>query len=845
MLSYYNLAKSRNDNNAGLDNTFGDDVRLDSDAFNRFEEEKGKVQAHVYDWMMQNSYITEKVMEAIETKRDYLEIDIGEFDKLDRVWPDGSKLILSQPAIYLPALNGAVKELFNSRLDGADSDDRKIFRDPRFALKGWLRGNTITPRGLRASRLNTLVAVEGIVTRCGTAKHRVVESIYLAEKSEKRVVISYEQEHFYQPQMTSIVPIQDDNGNRFLMESGLTTFLDHQVFSIQEMPENAPSGQLPCSVEVAVSGGLVDRVKAGDRVSVWGVYKAKIWKENNRLHGGAKCWIDANNIEHLGGNAIKMNIEHDDLKLIRRISKMADPLDHVARSIVPNLFGGLDKKKGLLLQLVGGVPIELENNTMRIRGDINILLLGDPSCGKSQMLRFMMNVAPLAISTTGRGSSGVGLTAAARVDEENKGERVLEAGAMVMGDGGLVCIDEFDKMTQDDRTAIHEVMEQQTVSISKASIQTTLNARCSVLAAANPAYGCFDDARDIRSQICFPDSLLSRFDLIYLVHEANTVSEDRMICRTVLSNHIQKKSDDALSVLDAKTAKGGIGSDFSGVVNRTDWTVLPRDDPNATVQNYDGRTTEGNIIYSIHFLKKYIQHCKTYLPELSEDAVEAIANYYTLLRKKCAKSSGSGRGRFSVPTARSLEATIRLATAHAKLCLKKIVDVSDVRKAKELLHLTLLGEEYESDDEPLAIEVGAVKKVDVGRKDRKRSALDPKEVNKAQIVAEKMGLTVKRQKTKDGIEQTSTQTTGSKRKGSSTAKSVVEPSEEETNAFLRTIARLKDEDGGDEVPVDEFMAKVCKECDIAAISNDVFDKLIERGVSDNRIVLIEGIIWII
>jgi len=609
MLNYYNLAKTRGDDAGGGDNVMGDGLKLDTDAFGRLEEERGKVQGHVFDWMMQNTAIMERVNEAIERKLDYLEIDISEFDKLDRIWPDGSKLLLSQPAIYLPALNGAVKELFNTRLDAVGEDeDRKVFRDPRFALKGWLRGNTITPRGLRASRLNTMVAVEGIVTRCGTAKHRVVESIYLAEKSEKRVVISYEQEHFYQPQMTSIVPIQDDGGNRFLMESGLTTFLDHQVFSIQEMPENAPSGQLPCSVEVSVSGGLVDRIKAGDRISVWGVYKAKLWKENNRLHGGAKCWIDANNIEHLGGNQLKMNIEHDDLKLIRRISKMANPLEHLAHSMVPNLFGGLDKKKGLLLQLIGGVALELENSTMRVRGDINILLLGDPSCGKSQMLRFMMNVAPLAISTTGRGSSGVGLTAAARVDEENKGERVLEAGAMVMGDGGLVCIDEFDKMTQDDRTAIHEVMEQQTVSISKASIQTTLNARCSVLAAANPAYGCFDDARDIRSQICFPDSLLSRFDLIYLVHEANTVSEDRMICRTVLSNHVAKRSEDTLSVLDPKSAKGGgIGTDFSGHVNRADWTVLPRDDINASVQNYDGRTNEGNIIYSIHFLKKYIQ----------------------------------------------------------------------------------------------------------------------------------------------------------------------------------------------------------------------------------------------
>ncbi|KAI0508347.1 MCM2/3/5 family-domain-containing protein [Xylaria bambusicola] len=623
---------------------------------------------------------------------------------LDHVRDHNSELadgLLFDPFDYIVAFNYALKKVVET-IPQARPD--QTHEDVLYycAWAGSFGLNACNPRTLSSNHLNHMVSIEGIVTRCSLIRPKVARSVHF---NEKKNIFHYRD---YRDQTTttgvttsSVYPQEDEDGNPLLTEYGFCTYRDHQTISIQEMPERAPAGQLPRGVDVVLDDDLVDKVKPGDRIQLVGIFRTLGNRNTNHNSALFKTVILANNIVLLSskasGGVATATITDTDIRNINKISKKKNLLQLLSQSLAPSIYGHDYIKKAILLMLLGGMEKNLENGT-HLRGDINILMVGDPSTAKSQLLRFVLNTAPLAIATTGRGSSGVGLTAAVTSDKET-GERRLEAGAMVMADRGVVCIDEFDKMSDIDRVAIHEVMEQQTVTIAKAGIHTSLNARCSVIAAANPIFGQYDTHKDPHKNIALPDSLLSRFDLLFVVTDDIEDSRDRQVSEHVLRMHRYRQpgSDEGAPVRENTSQSLGVA------LQSQDATQKPTD----VYEKYDAMLHAGvtvtsgrgankrHEVLSIPFMKKYIQYCKTRVkPVLTQAASDRIAEIYVGLRND--EMEGNQR-RTSPLTVRTLETLIRLATAHAKSRLSNRVEERDATAAEAILRFALFKEVVEDE----------------------------------------------------------------------------------------------------------------------------------------------------
>ncbi len=553
-------------------------------------------------------------------------------------------------------------------------DERQIFN---VTFTGEFGPQRVSPRQLTSSLLGQLVEVRGIVTRCTLVRPKLVRSVHYCPTTGASMSREYRDVTSNRGLPTpTVYPTRDEENNLLTTQFGLSTYVDHQQITIQELPETAPPGQLPRSVELVVEGDLRDAAKPGDRVSAVGIYKPVPPNAKGSISGVFRALIVATGVTLLSADATSPTFTEEDYDNITDLAAEPDLMDQLGASLAPSIYGYDWIKKALVLLLAGGRERTLPNGT-HLRGDVNCLMVGDPGVAKSQLLRAIMNIAPLVVSTTGRGSSGVGLTAAVVTDQDT-GERRLEAGAMVLADRGVVCIDEFDKMNDGDRVAIHEVMEQQTVTIAKAGILTQLNARCSVVAAANPIYGHYDRTISITRNIGLPDSLLSRFDLLFVVLDNNDAARDRDIAEHVLGQHRYRPPGDDGKTVGDDTLIDSILEATQKATGETQMRVK------YDVRLYGPRKPGQKDPLSLPFLKKYIAFAKQRFsaPELTPEATEAIAEYYAELRN-------SAEVKALPVTVRSLETMIRLACAHAKVRLSPFVEKSDVEEIISLMDLIL------------------------------------------------------------------------------------------------------------------------------------------------------------
>ncbi|GJQ82031.1 Mcm3 [Trypoxylus dichotomus] len=560
------------------------------------------------------------------------------------------------------------------------SDFGKLHDDFFVAFEGSFGNKHVTPRTLHSSYLGSLICVEGIVTKCSLVHPKVVRSVHYCPATKKVTERKYTDLTSLEAFPTSAVyPTKDEDGNVLETEFGLSVYKDHQTISIQEMPEKAPAGQLPRSVDIICDNDLVDCCKPGDRIQVVGNFRCLPNKQGSFTAGTFRTIVIASSITQLSKEA-NPSISHEDITRCKNLARNnKNVFNLLAKSLAPSIHGHEYIKRAILCLLLGGVEKNLPNGT-RLRGDINILLIGDPSVAKSQLLRYVLCTAPRAIPTTGRGSSGVGLTAAVTTDQET-GERRLEAGAMVLADRGVVCIDEFDKMSDMDRTAIHEVMEQGRVTISKAGIHASLNARCSVLAAANPVYGKYDQYKTPMENIGLQDSLLSRFDLLFVMLDSVDEDHDLMISDHVVRMHRYRNPREQ----DGEVLPMSSSVDLL-TTHRPELNDTEKETP--MYEKYDpllhgGSRKRTDKILSVDFMRKYIHFVKILKPALTEEASLLIADEYSKLRSEDVLESDVARTQ--PVTARTLETMIRLATAHAKARMSRNITAEDAHAAIELV----------------------------------------------------------------------------------------------------------------------------------------------------------------
>lgn len=532
--------------------------------------------------------------------------------------------IVTDPLKYIPMLNrAAFKQL--------------QIEDPMYASKikefyARIRGlPEVTPiREIRSSHLRKLIMIDGIVVRATNVKPMLKIGTFRCRYCGERYTIPQDVARLKMPERCNSPACRGKKPSFELIQEE-SEFVDYQLIGVQEKPEDLPPGQLPRVVDVKLCDDMVDRARPGDRVMITGILMLAQERSADMQLKTFKSYIDAVWVEPVSKEPESLQITPEEERLFKQMAQDPNIYNKIIASIAPSIYGLEHIKEAIMLLLFGGRSKVLPDG-VKVRGDINILLVGDPGTAKSALLQYVASIAPRGLYTSGRGSTAAGLTAA--VIREKGGGMVLEAGAMVLADMGVCCIDEIDKMRPEDRVAIHEAMAQQTVSVAKGGIVATLNARTAVLAAANPTLGRYDPYMSFTDNVNLPVTILSRFDLIFVLRDEPNPDQDRKVSSHILALH------------------------STGAP-----TIVPPIKPEV--------------------LKKYIAYAKRVNPELTPEAAKIIHNFYLQMRSVYERTST-----VSI-TARQLESLIRLAEARARVMLRDKVTEEDAEAAIMLMKRSL------------------------------------------------------------------------------------------------------------------------------------------------------------